>query len=59
MSEGDIFKLYRALYTYSVGFCSTVTEITKRVQHQEQLLDSIVEVYAQLWDEVLGVRVYG
>ncbi|GAX83733.1 hypothetical protein CEUSTIGMA_g11158.t1 [Chlamydomonas eustigma] len=55
MSEGDIFKLYRALYTYSVGFCSTVTETTKKAQHQEQLLDSIIEVYAQLWDEVMGI----
>ena len=57
MDEGDILRLYRLLYIYSVGFCTAVVEPTQRAKYKDQLLELVFQTYAKLWDEALGVRI--
>ena len=56
MQENDILRLYRLLYEHSVGFCTAVLEPTKAARHRDELLETVFQTYAKLWDEALGVR---
>lgn len=45
------------LWSLQVGFCDAVEEPTAEAMHREELLELVFKAYAQLWDEVIGVRV--
>jgi len=55
LKEPEQLKLYRVLYSYTVGFCDAVDEPTAHAHHREELLELVFKVYMQLWEEALGV----
>lgn len=55
MNENSIVRLYQVLYAYSTGFYGAVLEPTQHAKHKDRLMDVIIQTYAQLFDEALGL----
>ncbi|KAL6759891.1 hypothetical protein V8C86DRAFT_3024605, partial [Haematococcus lacustris] len=55
LREDAALRLYRTLYLYSLGFCAALLEPTEGAREREALLEKVFAVYAQLWDEALGI----
>jgi hypothetical protein len=56
LDEHEVLRLYRVMYLFTAGFCSSVLQPLQRAHNREALLERIILAYAQLWDEAVGVR---
>ena len=55
MDETNIIRLYQVLCAYSAGFYGAVLEPTHNAKHKHQLIELVVQTYAKLFDEALGL----
>ncbi|KAK3256091.1 hypothetical protein CYMTET_34744, partial [Cymbomonas tetramitiformis] len=58
LSEGDVYRLYRALRVYSVGFHQVVSELCGKIKQKdirEAVQRDVWCFFQKLWDEALQV----